>query len=167
MKLHVLTAVTRPRNLPRLTTSLRKAIGELDISLNWHWRFDPEHRHIGGQIPKNEMLDEIADGWVYVLDDDTLCHPKLLLALWNTPADASALVVTQSRPGEAPLTARKENMRVGHCDIGQAIIRRDVIGSQRIPDLHYGDGLFLSAVLEKRLDVHYLDEPLSLYNALR
>lgn len=162
MTLHVLTACTRPQNLSRIAASLRAWNTDDFI---WHIRFDPHGRHVGGQAVKNAMLDEIADGWVMFLDDDTLVHPylwKRYLAHRDTPA----IVFSQDHSQLGILRAAPENVAVGSIDIGQVILRRELIGTHRIPKGYAGDGEFLSVILPK-VDAVYLDEILSFHNALR
>jgi hypothetical protein len=159
--LHVLTAVTRPHNLSKMAESLN-AWGRADFT--WHMRFDAKHEHVGGQAVKNEMLHSIEDGWVMFLDDDTLAHPKLYRRFLKHQ-EAEAICVTQRHSVLGTLHASRENVGVGTIDIGQALIRRDVIGDMRIPETYAGDGEFLSAILPYA-DTVYLDEVLSFHNAI-
>ena len=55
---------------------------------------------------------------------------------------------------------------VGLIDAGQAVLRRDFIGTRRIPETYAGDGLWLGDLLHGRDDVHYMPDVLSLHNAL-
>lgn len=161
MILHVLTACTRPLNLPRLAESLA-VWGEADLI--WHIRFDPAHRHVGGQAVKNAMLEEIEDGWVMFLDDDTIVHPKLW-EVFLQHQDRDAIVVSQKHSVLDILVACPENVFVGGIDIGQVIIRRCAISETRIPETYAGDGQFLESILPF-VDAVYLDEVLSFHNAL-
>jgi len=79
--------------------------------------------------------------------------------------DADAIIVSQKRQDRTVLEAAAENVYVGGIDIGQAIIRRDVIGDRRIPESYAGDGEFLSSVLAGR-NVVYLPRVLCYHNAL-
>ena len=170
-RLHVLTAVTRPENLPRIAASLVSSCPP-ELELVWHWRFDPDHHAVGGQALKNAMLEEISagadDDWVWCLDDDTAVHPRLLKTLqrWSLISWIRALVVSQQRADGRVLPAGPEHLQVGSIDIGQAILRRGLIGDLRIPEDYNGDGMFLGALLRGRTDVLYLDEVLSFHNAL-
>lgn len=161
VRIHVLTAVTRPENLTEIAYSVRNAASRADADLVWHLRFDPEHRHIGGQQVKNEILDSIEDGWVYILDDDTLVHGDLFTHL--DPA-YDALVVSMQLDG-GMLHADSKNAYRGSIDIGQVIVKRELIGERRIPSAYDGDGSFLEEVLSGA-NVLYLPEPLSYYNAI-
>ena len=164
IRLHVLTAVTRPENLSRIAEAFG-FWGKADFE--WHLRFDSKREHVGGQALKNAMLDEISDGWVWCLDDDTLPHKRLYAEVAKAvmAADAAAVVVSQRREDRTVLLASPDNLYVGGVDIGQAVIRRDVIGEHRIPESYAGDGEFLMAVLADR-NVVYLPRVLSFHNAL-
>ena len=164
MRIHVITACTRPRNLPALAESIVDAACE-GWEVCWHVLFDLERAHVGGQRPKNHALDAIADGWVCFLDDDTLMHP-LLIETVSVHHSADAVVVSQERADGRTLVAARENVKVGRIDIGQAVIRRDVIGDERIPETYVGDGIFLENVLTADRPVMFVREVLSYHNAL-
>jgi hypothetical protein len=170
MRAHVLTACTRPQNLDLVAESIMAATCD-PWDVTWHIRFDPEQQHVGGQRLKNEMLDQIEDGWVCFLDDDTTMHPEFLRRMAEAVADAGAVVVSQQRQGGHPfyggvLVAAHENLQVGSVDIGQAFIARSLIGPHRIPEDYEGDGMFLNAVLANWPAVAYLPDVLSEHNAL-
>ncbi len=165
MIFHVLTAVTRVDNLPRLGASLAVMAPEA----HWHLGFDRLHQHVGGQAVKNRLLDGIHDGWVWVLDDDTLAHPSLyrrIAEVLRDQPETQAVVVSQERRNGVILHASSDQVRTGYVDIGQAVLRRDLIGDARLPECYEGDGRFLERVLADRTDVVYLDEVLSFHNAL-
>jgi hypothetical protein len=112
------------------------------------------------------MLDYIEDDFDFVmfLDDDTVAHPDLY-SCFRENWEHQAIVVSQKHSVLGTLHAAPENVAIGTIDIGQAIIRRDVIGRRRIPETYAGDGEFLSAILP-HVDAVYLDEILSFHNAL-
>ena len=166
MLLNVITAVTRPENLPKLAESL--ATGHpWDIA--WHLRFDPEHANVGGQNLKNDALNDITDGWVWILDDDTIAAPGLLQAVADTiDATVEAVIVSMWHAQQGrTLVAAPYNMIVGSVDAGQAFFRRDAIGGSRLADHYDGDGMFIAEVLET-LDgeIAYLEVE-AIHNALR
>jgi hypothetical protein len=164
VKLHVLTAVSRPGNLSRVAESLATAAAATTkIEVCWHWRFDLERTNIGGQALKNAMLDEITDGWIWCLDDDTLAHEDVLRAFEVGPHQ-DAFILSQRRV-DRTLIADPSNVRVGEIDIGQAMLRREWIGDRRIPIDYNGDGMFLREVLHGARVV-WVPEPFSLHNAI-
>jgi hypothetical protein len=170
VKLHILTAVTRPWNLPTIAKSIAIA-AEPDCKweIVWHLHFDLAQTDVGGHAQKNAMLDSIDDGWCWILDDDTLMHPDLLKRLdkvLTEQPDTWALVVSQTREDGRYLPAEEQQVRVGFIDAGQAIMRRDFIGDHRLPKNYVGDGEWLSDLLPSREGVVYLNETLSMHNAL-
>lgn len=166
MKLHILTAVSRPENLPAIAGSLVTAAESApDVQMVWHWRLDLARQHVGGQALKNEMLDEIADGWVWMLDDDTLAHPDVLSVVSEAAQDSAAVIVSQQRTDGRVLVAAPQMVCPGGVDIGQAFLRRELIGEHRIPIDYNGDGMFLQAVLAGQ-EAIFVGGVLSLHNAI-
>lgn len=165
--LHVVTAVTRPKNLGLIAESLANACKSSECDLTWHWKHDWMREHVGGQKLKNDALDEITDGWVWFIDDDTLAAPDIPHLVYTRDQDASidGIVVCQQRADGRLLVAAPEYAVRGHIDIGQAILRRSAIGDARIPEDYDGDGLFLEPLLA-RLNIEYLSVVASYHNAL-
>jgi len=130
----------------------------------WHIRIDGKRRYVGGQALKNDVLDSIWDGWVWMLDDDCTAHPLLYRRAFHQREVARALIVSQQREDDSILHAAASEVEVGKIDIGQAILARDLIGDHRIPETYAGDGMFLEAVLAETDAIIYLDEVLSHHN---
>ncbi len=170
MKVHILTAFSRRENMGEVHASIIRASDrEPHVQLMWHQEFDPEREHVGGQHLKNEMLGRIKDGWVCILDDDTIMHPKFLQKIYRAyhhHPHVNAVVVSQRRTTGVVMQARPENMKVGLVDAGQVVIRRDFIGDLLIPETYAGDGEWIECLLYGRDDVHFMSEILSLHNAL-
>lgn len=145
------------------------AVAGRNHQIAWHWRWDPDREHVGGQQLKNEMLDSITDGWVWIYDDDTLIAPNLFnrtaQAIGDDP-NLAAIVVAQELEDGRYRHAHPDLVHVGQIDAGQAILRRDLIGDHRLPLSYEGDGHLLETLLPGRDDVLYLNEALSYYNAL-
>lgn len=167
MKLHILTAITRYELLPAIAGSLIQAAWP-GVAIVWHWRIDWERQHVGGQTLKNAMLDEIADGWVWILDDDNDVHPEFLRCLAQTiAAHPSAVLVAGAQ--HTAHGVRLVHFRASHIDAAQVIIRRDAIGDHRIPEHYCGDGEWIEAIARDLVDKHiaYLPDVVIRYNALR
>jgi len=166
VRLHVLTAATRPENFPAMYESIYAA-NHPDWQVYWHiLHLDGDH--VGGQTVKNWLLDELEmdDGWVYILDDDNLMHPAFLsrtAAMLKKHPETQILFVARVEHGNV----FQPEVKVGHIDIGQALIRLDLIEDLRIPDLYDGDGWFLQTLVGKAKDSLFVAEPLSFYNRLR
>jgi hypothetical protein len=171
VKLHILTACTRFENLPKMAACLQYA-ARTGVDLTWHVRFDPERQAVGGQLLKNQMLDQVADGWVYILDDDNILHPDLVPALADYLADrvdVQLIVCAQQHRNGFIRRPHRQMLRQTHVDAGQVIIRREAIGLHRIP-LHYcGDGEFIEALANRLPNraIVYVPEPTTYYNWLR
>ncbi len=173
MRLHVLTAVTRPENLPKLSASLDTAF-ETGVEVCWHTRADPDWQYVGGQALKNEMLDDDddTDGWVWILDDDNVANPDLFAALASTIAanqGARLIVVAQQHRNGWVRRVNRGMLRQTHVDAGQVIIRRDVIGDRRISEHYCGDGEWIEEIANSLNDdqIAYINQPLTYYNWLR
>lgn len=172
MRLNVLTAVSRPENLGFVAESLAKAAERAPaVEVVWRWRFDLARANIGGQALKNKMLaeipyDDFETEWVWCLDDDTLAHEDILVTA-SCFQNYDAIIFSQQRTDGRVLSATQDNMIVGSCDIGQAFLRRSLIGGHQIPEDYNGDGMFLSAVLATDgANVMYHPAALSLHNAI-
>lgn len=170
MKLHVLTALTRPENLPAMAASLDAAARTVDLT--WHCRLDPDHQAVGGQCLKNQMLDQIRGGWIYILDDDNIMHPDLAGALTDYLADrvdVALVVCAQQHQSGWVRRPHRRMLRQTHVDAGQVLFRREALGEVRIP-LHYcGDGEFIEHLAERLTEqqIIYIPEAVTYYNWLR
>lgn len=172
VRIHVLTAITRPENLPRLAQSIAEACERCpDAELVWHWQHDRAGAYEGGQALKNLMLSRVDWGWVYVLDDDTLMHPDLLARVHDAEqyVNGSMIIVNQIRTDGRILVAAREHTIPGMVDIGQAVFSSSILNGDRIPEHYNGDGEFLMALVSRLDDseVVFLDETLSYHNYLR
>jgi hypothetical protein len=170
MRLHILTAVTRPENLPEIGESIMEAKDRApQVDLTWHRLVDLEREFVGGQVLKNRMLNNITDGWVCILDDDTIMHHQFLRKVSRKVGYhryVNAIVVSQRRTTGVVLKAAPENMEIGKVDAGQVVIRRNVIGNTRIPEYYAGDGEWIQDLLYGQPDVLFMPDVLSLHNAL-
>jgi hypothetical protein len=168
MRFHFITACTRLENLGCIGGRLNQLAQVHD--LHWHLYFDPLGANVGGHTLKNQILDEIPvsrHNWIYILDDDTLPHPDLLdVARAKITDEVNALVFGQLRFG-AVVQGCPDNLRLDTIDAGQALLRRTLVGEKRLANVYNGDGTFLVEVLRGAPGVLYLDQALSVYNALR
>jgi hypothetical protein len=162
MKLHVLTALTRPENLEAIANSLLAAKCD-GVEVCWHIR-KGQRDDPGGQRTKNSLLDEISDGWVWILDDDTVVHPDLFRRVLPQAEKSDAVVVGQIRPPDG--WVMEGRIMVGGIDTGQVVFRRELAGDRRIPEEYAGDGLFFEQILTGNDRVTFIGDGLSYYNAL-
>lgn len=168
-KLHLITAVTRPYNLPRIVESITETWRE-DWEIVWHLVYDPEKKSKVGHSIKSGILDGIDDGYCLILDDDTIIHPELLDfidAVLEKNPEVWGFVVSQEREDGTILAACPESVAVNQIDAAQAVIRRDKIGVSRLPEVYNGDGIYLVSILKDKENVAYTNEVLSYHNFIK
>jgi hypothetical protein len=96
----------------------------------------------------NFMFKRIPDGnWVYILDDDTKCHPDLFREFFLA-GSPDIFVVSAQRQSDV-LVAAPENVCVGQIDVCQFIVRRGCIGDLQFQGTYTQDGEFISALYER------------------
>lgn len=171
MRLHILTAVTREHNLPAIEMSFAPAAGA-GVDVVWHPQADPDHQHVGGQGIKNQLLDQISDGWVWICDDDNLAHADFFARLAETVAthpDARLIVIAQQHRSGGVRRVHRQMLKQTHVDAAQVVVRRDAIGEMRIPEHYCGDGEWIEALANTLApdQIVYIHEPLVFYNWLR
>jgi len=117
--------------------------------------FDADGRPAFGHAQRAHALDLIGDtdtGWCWVLDDDNLVHPDFargLDALIRLHPHARAFVVAQRRADGYTFPVCPENIRPCGIDTAQYILRRDLIGAERIRPGYAGDGGFVQRVYQR------------------
>lgn len=192
--LHIITPVSRPQNLTALALSLR---GLLSIPWRWwvifdrnvadlparppdlplgHWDYGRESDSVGGYSLRNECLEKINSGWIYFLDDDNLIHPHLeivfLLTRRSFPA-AQWFIFRQVRPDGTIYLRPQVPPRVNAVDIGQCVLRRDLMKNtgEPIPPWSFEHRPAADGLLYERLSQDVgpiaLDLEATYYNALR
>lgn len=187
MRLHVITAVSRPDNLRFLQRHLRERLCSLDVC--WHCVADTsrvrerpmdlectswltcDQRDRAGGAQKNVGLSQATDGWVYFLDDDNTIHPQFEQAFCRAveqhPEAVGHVFGQVDGHGRLLRTADPGQVRCGGIDLGQFVLRADVLnGLQFAIDVYHSDWLLFAEVwarLRERIDFH---EPATFYNAL-
>ena len=164
MILHILTACSRPGNLPAWAADLAAFAAMSSIDLRWHVGFDLQRRHVGGQAVKNALLDGIPAndaGWVWIGDDDNVLDAAMLEALadYANRDDVGAVIFAQRRGGGIVEPCAV----VDRVDAAQIVARRRFIGDTRIPTCYNGDGQWIAA-LAMRGGVVYDDRAVTIYN---
>jgi len=159
--LHILTACSRPAGLPAIATAL--ACAPRALGIQWHIAYDLFCEHIGGQAVKNRMLDSIADGWVWICDDDNTPTLAFLARLASLDPDDLIIFGQQRTDGyHAPAVPQ-----IGATDAAQAVVSRRAIGDLRLPEVYDGDGRWLMAIHARLGHATLINEPLTTYNAQR
>jgi glycosyltransferase involved in cell wall biosynthesis len=194
MIINILTRCTRPQNL--LTIS--KTIFTDLFQINWYILFDTnrvkdidasllmELTNLGAKIKFlkgesnglgmnmiNNILDEICDGWVYILDDDNIIHPEFYNTLDEFIDDKTygVLVFNQKVDGKdfSKLDIREakpENVKVGSIDSAQFLIHIGDYGdTQRFNNSYTADGELVEKLFEERQeDFIFIQKELCYYN---
>jgi len=114
---------------------------------------DDTGRPAYGHAQRSHALDLIGDGdhgWVWVLDDDNLVHSRMaegLAALIGDYPAARGFVVGQRRADGASFPVGPMFCRPGYVDTAQYILRRDLIGAERVRPVYADDGGFIHRVV--------------------
>lgn len=181
----MITAVSRPQNLPAIMENLQQTLEGLDWQ--WHCIFDPAvdpPQRLPGPIglyqsggrsatyghdQRNVALDQIGSGWIYQLDDDNLVHPEFANE-WLRARRYSGcrLVIFRQMRADGTLFLRPcWPPAVGLCDMGQFVAWRDLYADNRFDDRRDGDGRMLMRLAETAQEAVIVDRPATFYNALR
>lgn len=169
MELHIVTAVSRPENLPRIAANVSESFSRLSVA--WHCFYDSEDTTDGyGNPQKNMGLEAIDTGWVYFLDDDNAFHPGFETALIeavNAYPSATGFVFNQiDAQGERLRTAARANYEFGQIDLGQFVLRRETIGDVRFPVKDYCSDWSVFSKLD-HADIVPINLDVTHYNYLR
>lgn len=191
--LTIVTALSRPMNLPFLLSSvemllpdfsLRWAIihspssgcsaGGMSSSRDWILEAVVKPNDPGGYTQKNIGIDlALRPGWIYFLDDDNLIHPDfpsaLSAAIWSHPAARGFAFHQIRRNGQHYLRSSPSNCSRGRIDQGNFCFHTDAIGAIRHREMgRQLDGIFFEAVYATCKDQFvFLDCTATYYNALR
>lgn len=187
--LHVITRYSREGSLQSLSDSL--SIGPRFFNIIWHIVADGRkitecekmQSHIrrdfsvcpmkdsdvmGAQL--NQALDEISDGWVWVLDDDNLVHPDFFRELFRCIINhegKSAFAFAQDTAGGVR-SVGPETMKECSIDQAQFVIHRTLIGDDRYAQRYTADGEFAERLCSKHPEGwEFINTPCTYYNKLR
>ena len=165
-RLTIITPCSRPQNLPAMAESIKPGRSMFDVI--WMIVFDNREclESKVGNYQRNCALDAVSDGWIYFLDDDTVLHPDFFSELAKVKSKAVAF--EQDLETWVRKVAPSE-MRVCHIDMGQVIIRREIIGDIRFAlSVYEADGIFIESVYKNNPNAwSFIDKPLCYYNKLR
>jgi len=191
--INILTRCTRPENLLQISKTIFTDLFEI----NWYILFDTtvlkdidaellmelskyakikflkSQPNSFGYNMVNDILDEITDGWVYILDDDNLIHPnfyKKLNELIND--DTYGIFVFEQKVDGKDFTkldireSKPENMKVGGVDIAQVLIHIGHYGdTKRFNNSYTADGeLIVDLYNQRSQDFIFINQELCYYN---
>lgn len=178
----VLTACSRPGNLPRLAEALASIPNPHGYALRWWVIFDAAeaapwpgpgvpgwevstmaHRSPGnwGHAHVNLALDLLDSGLIWILDDDNLPHPDLLTCQYEP--NTLTLIGQQV----AADRVRVPQPSAGNVDKAQIVADRAIVGEIRLPLDCFGDGRFVELLYAAHPEALRIDPAVrSYYNRL-
>jgi len=194
MILNIITPHINATKLNLIYKSIITAKGNLPIDIRWYIVYDQppvlgfdtnsteiaitEYVHqdiksVSGNAQINWALDQISEGFVYILDCNNIIHPELLLKLSNELKNVCVPCgkIVKGMIFEQYLEdteVRKVKVRPSAIDSAQFIIYRDIIGDTRLHGgIPHADGIFIEEIFTKNQDKFIIiHEPLAYYNKI-
>jgi len=177
MHLNIVTACSRPENLPTILKSINipitshtwwiivdgtEPIVKIKFPRNVRIFYHPDDSAVGnGQ--RNFALDQISKGYIYFLDDDTTLHPDLYKSIEALEND----FIHFDQANKNGTKRIGGTVAINHVDTGSVVCSRALIGDIRWQkDLYQADGRFWSTVFKAAKNPVYIQQSLSIYNAL-
>ncbi len=196
-QLHIITPCTRVDNLDKLFDSIKPGASLLSLAwwivfdilnpsvpkdISYHTEFrdgieiittgigDPSFIAGKGQI--NHALEQINDGYVYVLDDDNIIHPAFFQWFAHViQGQYDAYFMAQEVYSQGPMWIRYVGpgmIKETFIDQAQYIFRRNVIGDDRFIQKYTADGEFAERIINTRnITGLFNNYPTCYYNYLR
>lgn len=193
-RLSIITPVSRPENLRAIKANIEQMAMPF-FNITWYCIYDPGKQFAimdfkeswiisatagtpddcGGGSQRNAALDRITDGWVLFLDDDNKLHPEFSKSMANLVKwfSNSLLFIfnqdAQDRPGRSNHFASIANIKKGHIDMAQVMIKHEAVSRSRFLINEYNcDFYFIEEVYSNVAGkTFFIDEFLCYYNALR
>lgn len=141
-RLHLIMPCARPKNIVKLAPRYLEKMEPHPFELRWYIFLQGPEPDPKGSRKVNEAIDQITNGWLMTVADDTDQHPALFRRLHEVIVDnpnAGAIVFSQDRRnGRHVIKAAPENLRPCHCCGGQIVWNREFLGSHRFPPEHGG-----------------------------
>lgn len=117
-----------------------------------------------GVAKVNHALNFVKDGYVYILDDDTILHPNFDVIL-NFSSNFDFIHFNQeTKDGKFRVGGVIQPYKI---DIGNFVVSRDLIGDTYLKDGMTPDGVWAKELYEKSKSPLYLNGTYSIYNYLR
>lgn len=159
-QINIVTAVSRPYNIPKILTSMERAVRDHPFRIRWILVFDapaiipPTVKKViadstsvqvdcviyrGGPFKfgvkqKNFGIDHIQSGWFHLLDDDNIVHPNFfrgLAAAMKRHPRKKAFAFCQHRWDSEDKIAAPERMQPAMIDNTMFVVHMDLIGKKR------------------------------------
>lgn len=166
-RLTIITPVIRYELLTKISQSIPAGVRWLAIGSerfetpkNCEYYIIPEKC---GVIRRNYLIDKVDSGYVYFLDDDTVIHPNLYREIKKYDFDFIHFNQME-KDGRYRLGGRVEPF---YADTGSFVVDRKFLGDIRFKKTPCSDGVFAQELYMKAKVSLYINEYLSIYNALR
>ncbi len=173
-KLTIITPCIRYQNLIKISETIPKGVRWIvifDANVLPDKKYIPNNAEIytlkaptRGYPQSNLGIDKVDDGLIYFLDDDTLFHSGLIKKLSDV-GDFDFIHFNQSFPDGRKRVGGE--VKVGKIDKGSFVIKRSLIGNDRFDNCASADGMFAEKMYKKAKTTLYINDNLSIYNALR
>ena len=126
----------------------------------------------------NKAIDDIVDGFVFVLDDDNIIHEDFYESLYEaiiSNPNKRGFVYKQRIDGKDFTRAEirecgHDLMKVSQVDMAQVVFERSLIGNTRINPLNYiADSIYIQEVYDTNTpdDFFFIDKIMCYYNFLQ
>jgi len=166
---HVLFDTSKVKNI---NTSIIQNIDDIDIETKTYF-WDSMPGDMGHQLI-NRIISIVDDKeWIYVLDDDNEMHPDLFKEILFKVNEADGFIFSQyigstDFSGLEIREALPQNVKVGHIDMAQFILRKKLINHHRLVPMQYtADGIFIQTLYDENVDSFiFIDKILCTYNSL-
>ncbi len=124
-------------------------------------------RNNWGHFQRNVGINETTEGYIYFLDDDTICHPNVL-NIYRKFANTQMMVIGNQMLKGDKLRMRGQVPKVDHIDIASAIIHISLFKNIRLNYHYQADGELLEQLYRaNKMYVAIINEAISYYNYLR
>lgn len=175
MKLTIITPVFRFANLFEIADTIPSEVRWLCVSDviknrdfelpdNAEFKFGEFTNKFWGVEKVNHALNFIDDGFVYILDDDTILHPNFDTII-NLNSNFDFIHFNQEN--------KDGNFRVGgivkpyKIDIGNFVVSRELIDTTYLKNGKTPDGVWAEELYYKSKNPIYINKTFSYYNYLR
>lgn len=175
MKLTIITPVFRFANLVKVSETIPANVRWLCIAdaneritdvipTNAELVFKPVERSDWGVAKVNYALNFVKDGYVYILDDDTILHPNFDVILSLNERHDFIHFNQETPDGRFRVGGTVKRYKI---DIGNFVVSREAIGTTRLRNGRTPDGVWAEELHAKSENPIYINRTFSYYNYLR
>jgi glycosyltransferase involved in cell wall biosynthesis len=187
-KLHIITRCKKTADLSKIKKSI---FTDENRNVEWHVIFDTSvlkdipaivldelnhpdiklHFIKGGStyIAINEVISGILGGFIYLLSGDAELHPELYNTFIERIEDKSVFVFSQAyNGGKSFRNAFLQNLRPGHVDGSQYILKTDLFDTYQFVNEFNADGILIQQIAKELVnEIVFCKEVLSNHESLR